>query len=160
MSLAGISDSDALAWSPHAAQPYRCESVNRSPFVSVVTPVHNGEAYLRECIESVLAQTYSHWDYTIVNNSSTDRTLAIAQEYAVVDPRIRIWNSDTFVRVEQSYNNAFRQISPASEYCKVVGADDTLFPECLAKMVEVAEAHPTVAIVGAYGLMGTKVEWQ
>jgi hypothetical protein len=77
-----------------------------------------------------------------------------------VDPRIRIWNSDTFVRVEQSYNNAFRQISPASEYCKVVGADDTLFPECLAKMVEVAEAHPTVAIVGAYGLMGTKVEWQ
>jgi glycosyltransferase involved in cell wall biosynthesis len=141
-------------------EPYQCEPVNQSPLVSVVTPVHNGEAYLRECIESVQAQTYPHWDYTIVNNCSTDRTLEIARDYAATDPRIRIWNSETFVRVEQSYNNAFRQISPASKYCKVVGADDALFPECLEKMVELAEAHPTVAIVGAYGLVGPKVEWQ
>jgi glycosyltransferase involved in cell wall biosynthesis len=134
--------------------------VTQSPLVSVVTPVHNGEAYLRQCIESVQAQTYPHWDYTIVNNCSTDRTLEIAREYAARDPRIRIWNSETFVPVEQSYNNAFRQISPASKYCKVVGADDELFPECLEKMVELAEAHPAVAIVGAYGLVGAKVEWQ
>jgi glycosyltransferase involved in cell wall biosynthesis len=136
------------------------EPVTQSPLVSVVTPVHNGELYLRECIESVLAQTYPHWDHTIVNNCSTDRTLEIAREYAARDPRIRIWNSETFVRVETSYNNAFRQISAASKYCKVVGADDGLFPECLEKMVGLAEAHPAVAIVGAYGLAGAKVEWQ
>ena len=40
----------------------------QEPLVSVVTPVYNGERYLRECIESVLAQTYEHWDYTIINN--------------------------------------------------------------------------------------------
>jgi len=111
-------------------------------------------------MESVLAQTYPHWDFTIVNNCSTDRTLEIAQEFARRDPRIRIWNSETLVRVEQSYNNAFRQISPESKYCKVVGADDWLFPECLEEMVGLAEEHPNVAIVGAYGLAGTKVEWQ
>ncbi len=132
----------------------------QSPLVSVVTPVHNGESYLRECIESVLAQTYPHWDYTIVNNCSTDQTHEIAHEYAARDPRIRIWNSETFVRVEPSYNNAFRQISPESKYCKVVGADDWLFPECLEKMVGLAEEHPTVAIVGAYGLMGATVHCQ
>jgi glycosyltransferase involved in cell wall biosynthesis len=140
--------------------PIRAEQLIQSPLVSVVTPVHNGESYLRECIESVLAQTYPHWDYTIVNNCSTDRTLEIAGEYTARDPRIRIWNSETFARVEQSYNNAFRQISPASKYCKVVGADDWLFPDCLEKMVGLAEEHPTVAIVGAYGLMGAAVEWQ
>lgn len=134
--------------------------MTQSPLVSVITPVHNGELFLRECIESVLAQTYPHWDHTIVNNRSTDRTVEIAREYADRDPRIRIWNSETFVRVEQSYNNAFRQISAASKYCKVVAADDWLFPECLEKMVGLAEEHRTVAIVGAYGLSGAKIQWQ
>jgi glycosyltransferase involved in cell wall biosynthesis len=129
------------------------------PLVSVVTPVYNGERYLRECIESVLSQTYNHWDYTIVDNCSTDRTLDIAREYTIKDPRIRIHSNDTFVRVIQNYNIAFRQISPESEFCKVVAADDRLFPECLEKMVRLAEQHPSVAIVGAYGLEGARLVW-
>jgi glycosyltransferase involved in cell wall biosynthesis len=136
------------------------EPVTQSPLVSVVTPVYNGESYLCECIESVLAQTHPHWDYTIVNNCSTDRTLEIAHEYAARDPRVRIWKSKTFVRVEQNYNNAFRQISPESKYCKVVAADDWLSPGYLEKMVGLAERHPTVGIVGAYGLMESNVNWQ
>ncbi|MGH7606801.1 MAG: hypothetical protein ACREME_05635, partial [Gemmatimonadales bacterium] len=52
----------------------------------------------------------------------------------------------------QNYNIAFRQIAPESKYCKPVGADDMLLPRCLEQMVRLAEAHPTVAIVGAYGL--------
>jgi glycosyltransferase involved in cell wall biosynthesis len=127
------------------------------PLVSVVTPVYNEEAYLRECIESVLGQTYDNWDYTIVNNCSTDRTLEIAREYAARDARIRIHNNENFVRVINSYNNAVRQISPTSKYCKVVAADDWLFPECLEKMVRLAEEHPSVVIVQAYKLYGKKV---
>ena len=53
-----------------------------SPLVSVVTPVYNGETYLAACIESVLSQSYSNWEYVIVNNCSTDRTLDIASDYA------------------------------------------------------------------------------
>ena len=133
----------------------------QEPLVSVVTPVFNGAHYLRECIESVLAQTYTYWDYTIVNNCSTDRTLDIAQEYAAKDARIRIHNNETFVRVIANHNIAFRQISPESKYCKVIAADDWMFPECLEKMVRLAEAHPSVAIVGAYGygFHGTDVVW-
>jgi len=124
----------------------------QEPLVSVVTPVFNGERYLRECIESVLAQTYSRWDYTIVDNCSTDRTLDIAREYAASDRRIRIHRNEIFVRVIQNYNIAFRQISPESKYCKPLAADDMLLPECLEKMVRVAEENPSVAMVGAYGL--------
>lgn len=127
------------------------------PFVSVVTPVYNGEKYLRQCIESVLGQTYANWEYIIVNNCSTDGTLDIAREYAAADPRIRVHNNDQFVGTDANHNNAFRQISPTSKYCKVVAADDWIFPECLEKMVSLAEEHPTVAIVQAYRLQGNVV---
>ena len=129
------------------------------PLVSVLTPVYNGERYLPECIESVLAQTYQNWEYCIVNNCSTDRTLEIAQTYAERDRRIRIYNNTEFVGCDQNGNVAFRQISLNSQYCKVVHADDWLFPECVMKMVELAETHPTVAIVGAYGLRNDHVSW-
>ena len=128
-----------------------------TPLVSVVTPAYNEEAHIRQCIESVLAQTYTHWDYTIVNNRSTDRTFEIAQEYAAKDHRIRIHNNETFVPAIANYNNAFRQISPECKYCKVVGADDWLYPECLEKMVHLAEEHPTAAIIGAYQITGARL---
>lgn len=129
------------------------------PLVSVLTPVYNCESYVSECIESVLAQSYQNWEYCIVNNCSTDRTLEIAETYAKKDRRIRVHNNPGFVSIGQNGNIAFRQMSLNSKYCKVVFADDWLFPECIMKMVELAEAHPTVAIVGSYGLVGETVAW-
>jgi glycosyltransferase involved in cell wall biosynthesis len=129
------------------------------PLVSVVTPVYNGEAYLAECIESVLAQTYQNWEYCIVNNCSTDRTLEIADAYAQKDKRIRIHNNSIFVGCDANGNIAVQQMSSVSKYCKVVHADDWLSPECIMKMVELAEAHPSICIVGAYGLRNDHVSW-
>lgn len=129
----------------------------RDPLVSVVTPVYNGEEHLRECIESVLAQTYTNWDYVIVDNCSTDGTLGIAREFAARDPRIRVHQNETFVRVHANHNIALRLISPASKYSKVVQADDWLYPECLEKMVHLAEGNQSVAIVQAYRLQGSRV---
>ncbi len=127
--------------------------------VSIVTPAYNAEPYLAQCIESVLAQTYPHWDYTIVNNCSTDGTLAIAERYAAVCPRIRVVTNETFVGIMANHNRAARQAAADSKYCKFVLADDWLFPDCLQHMVALAEAHPTVGVVGAYGLRGDKVSW-
>ena len=110
-------------------------SVYNQPFVSVLTPVYNGAPYLRECIESVLAQSYSNWDYTIVNNCSTDGTGEIAEEYARKDKRIRVLTNDVLLDVIANHNKAFGLISPESKYCKVVSGDDWLFPECLEQNV-------------------------
>jgi glycosyltransferase involved in cell wall biosynthesis len=126
-------------------------------FVSVVTPFYNTEDYLGECIESVLAQSYDNWEYVLVNNRSTDRSLEIAQKYAAKDKRVRIVNNDTFLSQVQNYNHALTQISPTSKYCKVVQADDWIFSDCLTRMVEVAETNPAVGVVGAYGLFGPNV---
>jgi glycosyltransferase involved in cell wall biosynthesis len=130
-----------------------------SPLVSILTPVYNGAEHLAECIESVLAQTYQNWDYTIVDNCSTDSSVQIARRYAAKDPRIRVHQNQQFVRAIPNHNVALRQISPAAKYCKMVFADDWIFPECLEKMVAAAEEHPSVGVVGAYALQGTQVLW-
>lgn len=131
-----------------------------SPLVSVLTPVYNGADFIAECIESVLGQTYRNWEYTIVNNCSTDGSLEIAQRYAAKDPRIRVVSNDSFLRIIENHNHTIRQISPKSKYCKFVYADDWLYPSCIEEMVRIAEEYPSVGLVGAYMMDGQNVLWQ
>jgi glycosyltransferase involved in cell wall biosynthesis len=135
-------------------------AANSDPLVTVLTPVYNGEDYLAECIEGVLNQTYKNFEYIIVNNCSTDRTLELAQRYAACDGRIRVCTNEKFVGVIENHNIAFRMMSPNAKYCKVVSADDFIFRDCIQKMVEFAEEHPTAGFVGAYQLSGNCVKWQ
>lgn len=62
--------------------------------VSVIMPVHNAEKYLSESISSVLQQTYPYWELLIVDDCSTDNSLAIINRYAVLDARIRCLKTD------------------------------------------------------------------
>jgi len=130
------------------------------PSVSVLTPVYNGEQYLAECIESVLAQDYRRLEYTIVNNCSTDRTLEIAEGYAKKDSRVQVVTNTAFVSAIKNHNAAFRLVPRHCKYCKVVSADDWISPSCVSKMVRFAEAHPTVGIVGCYQRSGETVKWR
>ncbi len=128
-----------------------------TPLVSIVTPVYNGDGFLAQCIDSVLTQSYENWEYIIVNNCSTDRTLAIVQRYAEKDSRIRLYSNKKLLPIMENWNHAMRKISSASKYCKVVHADDWIFPQCIELMVSVAEANPSVGIVGSYSLKGEKI---
>jgi glycosyltransferase involved in cell wall biosynthesis len=135
-------------------------NMRNEPLLSVLTPVYNGEGFLSECIESVLKQTYAHYEYVIINNCSRDRTLEIASTFAKRDDRIRVHNNNEFVGVIENHNIAFRLISPNSKYCKIVSADDTIFPDCITRMVELAELHASAGIVGSYQQSGKSVLWQ
>jgi glycosyltransferase involved in cell wall biosynthesis len=130
------------------------------PLVSVVTPVYNGELYLAECIDSILAQAYQNLEYLIVNNCSTDGTLEIAERYARLDKRIHVYNNEVLLDIIENHNRAIRLISAQSKYFKVVSADDCLLPECLTRMVSLAEANPSVGIVGSYQLSGCGMNWR
>ena len=129
------------------------------PLVSVVIPVYNGERFVATAIRSVLAQTHTRFDLTVLNNASTDRTLAIAQEFAAQDPRVRVQTNPELISVVDNHNKAFTLISPDAKYVKILGADDWLFPNCLAELVRVAEQHASVALVTSYVLCGRHVGW-
>jgi len=130
-----------------------------APLVSVVTPVYNGEEFLPQCIESVLAQTYRNWDFTIVNNCSTDDTLRICLKYAAIDSRIRVVTNPSFLKIIENHNRTLSFVSSQAKYCKVVFADDWLFPTCIEELVASAERHPSVGIVSSYALAGDRVLW-
>lgn len=134
--------------------------MSSAPFVSVVTPFYNTERYIAEAIESVLAQTYRDFEYVLLDNCSTDGSLAIAEEYARKDPRIRIERNSTLLDQDLNFSEAFRLMSPDSVYAKMVLADDWIFPRCLEEMVALAEAHPSAGVISSYWLEGTRVRGQ
>ena len=128
-----------------------------SPLVSVVTPFYNSERDLARCIESVLAQDYPNFEYVLVDNQSTDGSHEIARSYADHDDRIRLITTDRFLSQVENYNFALTQISADSRWCKICQADDWLYPRCLAEMVAVGEASPTVGLVSSYSWRGEQI---
>ena len=130
-----------------------------APLVSIVTPFYNTREYLVECIESVLHQTYENWQYVLVDNCSTDGSSELAANYASVFPsRVRLIRTKSFLSQVENYNFALSCIAPESKYCKMVQADDWVFPDCVRGMVEVAEKHPAVGIVASYQLDGARID--
>ncbi len=118
-----------------------------TPLVSIITPVYNGAEYLRECVESVCAQSYANWRYTILDNCSDDDTHGIAAAFARHDARIRVMRNDIFLPLIANHNRAFTLLDADSHYCKPLMADDWLYPECLAQLVACAQARPAVGLV-------------
>jgi glycosyltransferase involved in cell wall biosynthesis len=125
--------------------------------VSVLTPFYNTSPYLAECIESVLAQSYSYFEYILADNCSTDGSREIAESYARRDPRIRLVRYSEFVPQLVNYNRALREISEASDYCKIVQADDYIYPECLRLMLQAFAQSETIGLVSSYRLYGDGV---
>jgi glycosyltransferase involved in cell wall biosynthesis len=131
---------------------------DQQPFVSVVTPVYNGEKFLEQCIESALAQSHTNLEFVILDNASTDDTNVIAAAYARKDKRIRLHRNERTLPLIQNWNRALELIAPDSRYCRILHADDTMYPDCLEKCVAVAERNPSVGIVGSLRLRGKVIQ--
>lgn len=125
--------------------------------VSVVTPFFNSQEGLERCIRSVLEQTGVSFEYILADNRSTDGSGEIARRYAAKDARIRYVHCDEHLPQRANYNRALRLISTASRYCKMVQADDFIYPDCLRGMVALAEQNPQVGVIGALRSTGDTV---
>jgi len=111
-----------------------------APAVSVVMTAFNREAYIAEAIESVLVQTYPDFELIVVDDASTDRTVAIAREYEARDPRVRVVVNE---RNLGDYPNRNRAATLASgRYLKYHDSDDVLYPHCLEIMVRLLDDEP------------------
>jgi glycosyltransferase involved in cell wall biosynthesis len=127
------------------------------PLVSVVVPIFNTAPYLRESLDSALAQTWPCLEFVLMENCSTDGSGAIVAEYAGRDPRIRLTVNARHLPQLDNLNHALSLISPESRYVKMLGSDDRLEPHCVARLVEVAERHPSAGLVSSYWREGDRM---
>jgi glycosyltransferase involved in cell wall biosynthesis len=118
------------------------------PLTAVVTPVYNGDKYLQETIDSVQAQTYPSLVHVLLDNASKDRTgeiIAANQRRKV--PIVTARNAEV-LPLCQNWNAAMRLAPADATYLRLLCADDLMQPECMARMVEVAERDPEILVVG------------
>ena len=128
------------------------------PLVSVLVPVHNGAAFIDQAIASVAAQTFPDWVLFVVDNQSTDSTPDIVTRWRELDSRINLIICEEFVGADENHERGFRMVAHEAKYCKVLQADDLLFPDCLERMVGVAERFPSVGVVSSYRVNGDTVD--
>jgi len=106
--------------------------------------VFNGEKYLREAIDSVLAQTKTDFEFIIVDDGSTDSSKEIIRAYN--DPRIRLLENPTNMRLPAALNKGIEVAR--SEYIARMDCDDICDPERLEKQFDYLQQHPEVVAVG------------
>jgi len=120
---------------------------DNKPRVSIGLPVFNGEGYLAEALDSILAQTYSDFELIISDNASTDRTPEICRAYAARDPRIRYYRNAKNLGASPNFNRVLELSS--GEYFKWAAYDDVLGPEFLSRCITVLDQDPSIVLCHA-----------
>ena len=125
-----------------------------SPSISVVMSVYNGEKYLREAIESILNQTYTDFEFIIINDGSNDKSLEIIKSYS--DPRIMLIDNGINKGLIFSLNKGIEIAK--GKYIARMDQDDISLPERFKLQVNQFKDHPNAIIVGSdyYLLNGKK----
>jgi len=120
------------------------ESKKNRPQVSIGLPVYNGEKYLREAVDSILAQSYRDFELIIADNASTDRTQNICLEYASKDHRIRYQRNERNLGSSMNHNLVFNMA--VGEYFRWAGHDDIIDRGFLLKCVEVLDRDQDIVL--------------
>jgi hypothetical protein len=125
--------------------------MSSTPTVSVVMPVYNVEQYVAQAVESILAQTFTDFEFLIVDDGSCDRSLKILETYAAQDQRIRLISREN-QGIPWTRNELLFQAT--GEFVAPMDADDIALPDRLARQVEFLRQHPAyVCVGGAYQLI-------
>ena len=121
-----------------------------APMISVVMPVYNAEKYVAEAVESILQQTYTDFEFIIIDDCSTDNSYGILQTYAAKDIRIRLFKNDVNNKLPKTLNFGIAQSN--GKYIARMDADDISLPERFAKQVEFMESHPEIGVCGSFAV--------
>ncbi len=113
--------------------------------VSIVLPTYNGQKYIKDAIDSVLAQSYQNWELIIVNDCSQDNTLKIINEYAQKDSRIKIINNDVNKKLPASLNIGFE--AAKGEYYTWTSDDNMYKPDALKYMANFLDNNPQTDLI-------------
>lgn len=130
-------------------------STAENKFVSVVMSAYNASAYLREAIDSILGQTYSHFEFIIINDGSSDETESIIHSYT--DKRIVYTKNETNLGLIASLNKGLKLAK--GEFIARMDADDIALENRLSEQVRVFGNYPKAVIIGSdyYSLSKNKL---
>ena len=115
-----------------------------NPQITVLMPVHNGGAFLPEAVDSILAQTFSDFEFLIIDDASTDQTVAYLQDLR--EPRVRFLKSEQRLRLAGALNLGLDHAR--GEWIARMDADDISFPDRLSRQLDFLAKHPNVGICG------------
>ncbi len=121
-----------------------------TPRVSVVTSVYNGEPYFDRAIPGILAQTFDDFEFIVVDDGSSDRSLDQLRDLAEGDPRVRVFAPGR-LGAAAAYN--FGVAQARGEYIARQDFDDRSYPDRLRLQVALLDAQPEVGVVGGYYLL-------
>src|SRR5450432_3170179 len=127
-----------------SALPDRKVNMSIRPKVSIGMPVRNGQRFIRQAIDSLLAQTFTNFELIICDNASTDSTEAICREYASRDPRVRYFRNSRNLGPAGNHNKCV-DLSQG-DYFRWHAHDDMCAPDYLEKCVECLDHNPDVVI--------------
>lgn len=121
-------------------------SLKKTPKVSVIMTIYNAAPYLKEAIDSVVAQTFPDWELIAIENGSSDRSPEILAGYK--DDRIRPFVLAENIGRTPALRYAFERAQ--GEYIAILDADDVSLPERLAQQVEYLDRQPDIGLVGSW----------
>ena len=122
-------------------------AAGRDPKVTVFIPVYNRERYIGAAIDSILAQSFTDFELLLVDDGSTDDSVAVIEAYD--DPRIRLERNAQNLGSPRTRNRGLDLTR--GEYMAMLDSDDAAYPERLARQVAFLDAHPDYAAIGSWG---------
>lgn len=118
-----------------------------STLVSIITPLYNGERFVAQTIESVLAQTYTDWEMIIINDGSTDHSTEIVEKYVAQDSRIQLYSQPNGGSAS-ARNNGIRRAQ--GRYIALLDADDLWEPYFLTSQLALMKQHNALLVYGSH----------
>lgn len=128
-------------------------SYKQKPLVSVIMPVYNSEKYLDKAIQSILNQTYTNFEFIIIDDCSKDKSWNIIQKYAKKDKRIKAVRNKENLNVVKTRNKGFSLISKKSEFIAIMDADDISVVERIEKQVKFFEENKDYYLIGSHNII-------
>ena len=112
--------------------------------ILVFVPTYNSEKYLRQCLDSVLQQTFQDWQCVISDDASTDKSVEIAREYEKIDSRFKVLTHEQNVGAANNWNRAKENNN--SFATKILCADDYLLKDALQEQLDILQRNQTAIV--------------
>ncbi|GEM_PF-3381423 len=135
--------------SESSTPPVQATAAGVEPCISIIIPCYNAEPFLHQTIEALTRQSVTQWECIIVDDLSSDGSMAIAERWAAKDPRFQVIRKPVNEGVSGTRNVGFAAARDCTEYVMFLDADDLLLPEALSRLMERLRAVPDA--VGACG---------